>query len=98
MFKKKKDKEVVKNPPRILRETKNYRFVMRQMPCMTDQDGKITAYQDELVMEERDASAMEEPYWKIYVILNPYGGNSYSQYVTEHNRLVKVVRDFLGLE
>lgn len=68
MFKRKK-KEVkppkvipTKNPPKVLKELKTYRIVLNEVP-LTDREGDICKYEKELVLEEKNKNAMEEPLW-----------------------------------
>lgn len=104
MFNKKKVKPIapaVKNPPRVVKETKSYRFVVYQQVASMDPDTQVVlSYTDCLVMQVRNVNAMEEPFWKddttLYYV-HPAHMSSYSHEV-ENNKLNAVVRELLGIE
>lgn len=67
MFKRKKKEgkppKVIptKNPPKVLNSFKTILYVLNEIP-LTDRDGDICKYEKELVLEEKDKNAMEEPF------------------------------------
>ena len=99
MFKRKKKTPVpaVKNPPRVVKETKSYRFVISQSPCVTDNLGNVLVYSDVLTMEVRDTNAMEEPFWKHDTTLAHYAASDNYPGAYESNKLNAVVRELIGL-
>lgn len=97
MYKPKDMADLVKQPPKVIKELKTIRFVSVQVPLAKDSEGKVLSYTDELIIEERNYNAMNEPYWQlvrsIYPINSLYSSNSYEDVL-----FVKVIKEFLELD
>jgi hypothetical protein len=70
MFKrKKKEVKIVipeKNPPKVIKELKNFRLVVQEIELYNDVLSFVQiGWKKQLVLEERDKNAMQDPYWKI---------------------------------
>jgi hypothetical protein len=103
MFKRKKPIAAVKEPPRVLKELKNYRFVLRQQPSVYEvikgrvtNESNILAYSDELILQVKNTNAMEEPFWQDEKTLSTIDSSTYGE-IYNHNLLTKIVREFLGI-
>lgn len=80
MFKKKKKYvppvAAVKLPPKVVKETKNYRLVQIQQPTSYflgekgGYTGVVSNYRNQLVLEKRNINSMEEPQWSFSLIIN----------------------------
>jgi hypothetical protein len=99
VFKKKKKAEpVIPNPPKVLKELRTHRYILRQVPLFRSygnaKDGyksEIDGYRDQLIMERKDKNAMEEPYWKVEAVLDK--SDECTSHDIQHNKLVMIVRE-----
>ena len=79
IFKKNKVIPAFKNPPKVVKESKNYRLVVIETPAViTEYKGEkiVTLYEKQLVLEEKNSNALEEPFWmtveRVYVNRNTF--------------------------
>ena len=96
MFKKKK-KEIkvpVKKEPEILKVLKTNRIVVQEIPLTNSENIQI-GWQKQLVIEEIDTNAMQEPFWRtrcidVFMVQKP---NSYMTINYQEELMWKILRE-----